>query len=160
MLNDDRATRPAGTAASSAAAFAIDLPSDLGLLEAVVSYLITRCLACGFDDPRLDFNFRVSVTEALANAILYGNDGDREKTVRVEVNLDPRRVEVTVIDQGGGFDPHRVPDPTSPDNLEAPGGRGLFLIRHLMDEMSFNERGNVVRMVLVREGPNEPAAGG
>lgn len=160
MLNGDRPARSTGTAAPDAAAFAIDLPSDLGLLEAVVSYLITRSLANGFDDPRLDFNFRVSVTEALANAILYGNDGDPEKTVRVEVNVDPHRVEVTVIDQGGGFDPRRVPDPTSPENLEATGGRGLFLIRHLMDEMSFNERGNIVRMALVRADTDPSGAGG
>ncbi len=131
--------------------FAIDLPSDLGLIEATVGYLVSRCRAFAFEGPRLDLNFRVGVTEALANAVLYGNRHDPDKTVRIEVAIDDHRVEVRVIDQGGGFNPDTVPDPTTPENLEAPGGRGLFLIRHLMDEMEFNESGNSVRMVLIRQ---------
>lgn len=129
--------------------FAIDLPSDLGLIEATVGYLVSRCRTYTFEGPRLDLNFRVGVTEALANAVLYGNRHDPDKTVRIEVAIDHHRVEVRVIDQGRGFDPETVPDPTTPENLEAPGGRGLFLIRHLMDEMEYNESGNSVRMVLV-----------
>jgi len=135
---------------SDSAEFAFDLPSDLGVIEETVSYLVGRCRAFDFDGPRLDLNFRVCVTEALANAVLYGNASDPEKTVRVEMTLDRLKVEVCVTDQGNGFDPLNVPDPTEPGNIEAPGGRGIFLIRHLMDEIEFNERGNAVRMVLVR----------
>lgn len=160
MLNDDRAVRPATSAAPDPVEIVIDLPSDLGLLEAAVAYLVGRCRMYGLDGPRLELNFRVSVTEALSNAVLYGNHGDREKTVRVEVALAPQRVEITVTDQGAGFDADRVPDPTSPENIESPGGRGIFLIRHLMDEMEFNERGNVVRMVLGWRGIHTPLAGG
>jgi serine/threonine-protein kinase RsbW len=58
---------------------------------------------------------------------------------------------VCVSDEGAGFDPSRVPDPTRPENLNRPGGRGLFLIRSLMDEMEYNERGNSLRMVLERD---------
>lgn len=131
--------------------FSLELPSDLSHIQAAVDYLVGRCRAHAFEGSRLDLNFRVGVTEALANAVLYGNAGDPEKTIRVEVSLDTTRVEVCVIDEGGGFDPRGVPDPTLPENIESPTGRGLFLIRRLMDETEHNERGNAVRMVLGRE---------
>lgn len=131
--------------------FVVELPSDLRLIEATVGYLVGRCRDFMFAGPRLELNFRVGVTEALANAVLYGNESDPEKIVRVEVALNTTRVAVCVIDEGDGFDPDSVPDPTVPPYIDAPGGRGLFLIRHLMDEIEFNERGNAVRMVLIRE---------
>ena len=93
----------------------LEIPSDLRLIEAVVSYLVSRCREFDFEGPRLDLNFRVGLTEALANAVLYGNEGDPEKTVRVEFRIDPRQVEVRVVDEGAGFDPESVPDPTTPD---------------------------------------------
>jgi anti-sigma regulatory factor (Ser/Thr protein kinase) len=130
--------------------FALELPSDLRVVEAAVGYLEGRCRASGFTGQKLELNFRVGVTEALANAILYGNGSNPTKTIRVEVALDPEKVVIEVADEGSGFDPETVPDPTTPENLEEPGGRGLFLIRNLMDETGYNDRGNVVRMVLIR----------
>jgi serine/threonine-protein kinase RsbW len=150
----DRALRPE-PADRGGTRFAIDLPSDLNLIEATVSYLVARCRSFAFEGPRLDLNFRVGVTEALANAVLYGNASDPEKLVRIEVSLDPRRVQVCVTDQGEGFDPSAVPDPTAPENLHSTSGRGLFLIRQLMDELEFNDRGNALRMVLDREAPRQ-----
>ncbi len=135
------------------ARFALELPSDLRLIEATVGYLEGRCRAYAFEGSRLDLNFRVGLTEALSNAVLYGNESDPRKTVNVEVCLDPEKVVISVEDQGRGFDPGSVRDPTRPENLHATGGRGLFLIRKLMDEIEFNERGNAVRMVLRRSAP-------
>jgi serine/threonine-protein kinase RsbW len=120
------------------------------MIEPAVGYLEGRCRVFAFNGPRLDLNFRVGVTEALANAILYGNGDDPEKTIRVEAELRPDQIEVRVIDEGSGFDPGNVPDPTRPENLDRPGGRGLFLIRALMDKVEYNHRGNAVRMVLER----------
>ena len=131
--------------------FVLELPSDLRVIEAAVTYLVNRLRDYAFGGSRLNLNFRVGVTEALANAVLYGNRSDPRKSVRVEVSLDSARVVLRVEDQGGGFDPSHVPDPTLPDNLERSGGRGLFLIRKLMDEVEYNERGNAVRLVLWRE---------
>lgn len=131
--------------------FVLELPSDLRVIEAAVTYLVNRLRDYAFGGSRLNLNFRVGVTEALANAVLYGNRSDPRKSVRVEVSLDSARVVLRVVDQGGGFDPARVPDPTLPDNLQRSGGRGLFLIRQLMDEVEYNERGNAVRLVLWRE---------
>jgi serine/threonine-protein kinase RsbW len=133
--------------------FVLELPSDLRMIEAAVTYLVSRCRAFGFAGPRLSLNLRVGVTEALANAVLYGNAQDPARTVRVEVGLSRRQVAIRVIDEGDGFDPDSVPDPTLPPHLTRAGGRGLFLIRKLMDEVEYNERGNAVRLLLLREAP-------
>jgi len=133
--------------------FVLDLPSDLRVIENVIVYLVARCQAYGFGGARLNLNFRVGVTEALANAMLYGNRRRPERRVRVEVALSTARVALRIADEGQGFDPARVPDPTAAENLSRPGGRGLFLIRKLMDAVEFNQAGNAVRLVLNREPP-------
>jgi serine/threonine-protein kinase RsbW len=137
-----------------AARFVLQLPSDLRFIEAAVGYLVGRCRSFSFNGSRLNLNFRVGVTEAIANAVLYGNQGDPGKIVRVEVALDLNRVVLRVVDEGPGFDEAAVPDPTLPGNLHGTGGRGLFLIRKLMDEVEYNDRGNVVRLVLLRDPPH------
>lgn len=141
------------TGSGEATHFVLQLPSDLKIIEAAVTYLVGRCRAYAFDGSRLNLNFRVGVTEALANAVLYGNRSDPAKIVRVEVALDLSRVVLDVKDEGPGFDPADVPDPTLPDRLEGTGGRGLFLIRKLMDEVEYNDCGNAVRLVLLRDAP-------
>jgi serine/threonine-protein kinase RsbW len=138
--------------------FVLELPSELGVIEAAVSYLAKRLQEYAFCGSRLDLNFRVGLTEALANAVLYGNQSDPSKCVRVEVSLDEQRIALEVIDQGTGFDPESVPDPTLPEHLEKPGGRGLFLLRELMDEVEYNSRGNAVRLVLMRERPRRSSS--
>lgn len=145
-------------AAPNPVEFVLELPSDLRVIEGVVAYLIQRCRAFAFGGPRLDLNLRVAVTEALANAVLYGNERDPEKRVRMNVSLTPARVSVRVEDEGSGFDPDRVPDPTLPANIHRAGGRGVFLIRQLMDEVHFNDRGNAVCLVLFRDGPEARSA--
>ena len=140
--------------------FAIDLPSDLRLIEQAVAYLENRLREHAYGGSRVTLNFRVGVTEALANAMIYGNRRDPEKHVHVEVTVDSARCCIQVADQGAGFDPGCVPDPTAPGNRERTGGRGLFLLRRLMDEVHFNECGNAVRLVLHREGPPLPRAAG
>lgn len=140
-------------------AFVLDLPSDLRVIENTVAYLVERCQAYGFGGARLNLNFRVGITEAIANAMLYGNRRRPERRVRVEVALSTARVAIRIIDEGRGFDPADVPDPTAAENLNRPGGRGLFLIRKLMDAVEFNEAGNAVRLVLNRESPARYPAG-
>jgi serine/threonine-protein kinase RsbW len=147
-----------GAATAEPTAFALELPSDLRLIDTAVSYLVSRCREYHFAGSRLTLNFRVGIAEALANAMIYGNGRDPGKRVRVEVELDPERVSVVVRDQGTGFDPSHVPDPTLPEYLEATGGRGLFLIRSLMDTVDFNECGNCVRLTLFREKQPRPLA--
>jgi serine/threonine-protein kinase RsbW len=125
-----------------------ELPNDLTCIEGAVEFVLLRCEPCEEISRRLRFNFRVSLAEALANAMLYGNAGDPRKRVRVEITMDPDRVRARITDQGPGFDPNRVPDPTAPEHVDRPCGRGIFLMRQLMDEVHFNERGNAVTLVL------------
>jgi serine/threonine-protein kinase RsbW len=107
-----------------------------------------RGRTCDQEARRLDLNFRVGLTEALANAMMYGNSHDPSKRVLVEVALQAGRLQARITDQGKGFDPSAVPDPTSPENLTKPCGRGLFLMRQLLDEVSYNDQGNQVTLVL------------
>ena len=133
--------------------FTLELPTDLGLIDKAITYLAGRLRDYGYEGSRLTLNFRVGVSEALANAMIYGNHRDPAKRVRVEVDLAPEQVAVVVRDEGHGFDPLSVDDPTLPENLERTGGRGIFLIRELMDEVDNAGFGNCVRLVLYRAEP-------
>jgi serine/threonine-protein kinase RsbW len=128
--------------------YVLELPNDLRKIEGSVEELMEQAQEVGFDADRLRLNFRVCLTEALANAMLYGNCRDPRKCVRIEAHLSPEEVSVEVTDEGRGFNPNSVLDPTLPANRLRAGGRGLFLIRKLMDHVEFNERGNSIRMVL------------
>ncbi len=130
----------------------LELPNDIRSIEHAVEYVTRHCSSCCEYARRLNLNFRVGLTEALSNAMLYGNNSDPEKRVRVEVTIKLDEVSVIVTDQGVGFDPESVPDPTLPDNISKTGGRGIFLMKALMDEVQFNERGNSVTLVLRFEG--------
>jgi serine/threonine-protein kinase RsbW len=126
----------------------LELPSDVRSIEHAVEYVVQRCQHCEESADRLRLNFRVGLTEALSNAMLYGNGHDPEKSVRIEVTLVGGAVRARVTDEGSGFDPASIPDPTMPGNLMKDGGRGLFLMRKLLDEVSYNEQGNSVTLVL------------
>lgn len=126
----------------------LELPNDLRAIPQAVDYVVRRCTLCEDHARRLRLNFRVGLTEALANAMLYGNGDDPLKRVRVEVVLSETAITARVTDQGDGFDPHCVPDPTTPENVTRAGGRGIFLMRELLDEVRFNDCGNAVTLVL------------
>lgn len=143
--------RQQATAPRDVAEFVLEIASDLQVIEQVVAYLVRRCEQFSYSGSRLNLNLRVGVAEALANAVLYGNRSDPRKQVRVDVHLDRTRVILCVADEGTGFDPERVPDPTRAENLQRPGGRGIFLLYQLMDEVEYNDQGNRVRLVLHRE---------
>ncbi|MED5199598.1 MAG: ATP-binding protein [Gemmatimonadota bacterium] len=130
----------------------LELPNDIRSIEHAVEYVTRHCTSCREYARRLNLNFRVGLTEALSNAMLYGNNSDPEKSVRVEVAIKLEEVSVRVTDQGVGFDPTTVPDPTLPANISKSGGRGIFLMKALMDEVQFNDRGNSVTLVLRFEG--------
>ena len=130
----------------------LELPNDIRSIEHAVEYVMRHCSTCCDYARRFNLNFRVGLTEALSNAMLYGNNSDPQKRVRVEVTVKVEEIAVRVTDQGVGFDPTTVPDPTLPDNISKSGGRGIFLMRSLMDEVRFNDRGNSVTLVLRLEG--------
>ncbi len=131
----------------------LELPNDLRAIERAVSYLIDKGQEAGFNEERLRLNLRVGLTEALANAMLYGNARDPRKRVRVEAHVTGQVITVRVTDEGRGFNPAAVLDPTLPRNRTRAGGRGIFLIKKLMDRVEFNERGNAITMVLSNVAP-------
>jgi serine/threonine-protein kinase RsbW len=137
----------------------LEIPTDVRSIEHAVEYVMQRCHTCEAYEKRLRWNFRVGLTEALTNAMLYGNEHDPSKRVRVEVELENGRLEARITDQGGGFDPSAIPDPTEEENILKSGGRGLFLMRQLLDEVSYNDRGNQVTLVL-RLGQGSALEGG
>lgn len=88
----------------------------------------------------------IAALEAVNNAIIHGNKSDARKYVDIEILLRDNRLIIIVTDEGNGFKPKEVPDPTRPENIEAINGRGIFLMRKLADEIEFNKRGNSVKM--------------
>jgi serine/threonine-protein kinase RsbW len=88
----------------------------------------------------------VATLEAVNNAITHGNKTNPEKLVDVEIKYEKNKILITVTDEGPGFDPESVPDPTKPENIEELSGRGVFLMSKLADKIDFNKKGNSVTM--------------
>jgi serine/threonine-protein kinase RsbW len=126
----------------------LDVPSDLGMVGDAVELVATHLPPGTLSPRRISFNLRTALAEALGNAIRYGNGEDPDRVVRVFVELGRDFVRIHVDDDGDGYDPSRLPDPTLPDNLEREYGRGLFVIRHLVDDVAFNEKGNGICLTL------------
>lgn len=91
-------------------------------------------------------NMLVAITEAVTNAIYHGNKSDPQKKVSVSCIHSPHSIVFTVADEGPGFDYYNLPDPTSAENLEKECGRGIFLMKHLADQLIFSENGRVVEL--------------
>jgi len=97
------------------------------------------------------FAVHLALEEAFTNAVKHGNRKDSAKKVKIDYLVDLDKIEVTMIDEGEGFDPEDVPDPRYGENLYKTEGRGLLLMRSYMDVVEFNERGNRVSMVKYKE---------
>ena len=86
-------------------------------------------------------NIMISVTECISNAIIHGNLNNANKMVHLELRMQPNLLECSIEDEGNGFDYTNLPDPTDPEKIEKLGGRGIFLMRNLSDEVKFEENG-------------------
>ncbi|MCC7001371.1 MAG: ATP-binding protein [Gemmatimonadaceae bacterium] len=137
---------------ASNAALDIRIPSDVQQIEGIVAQVVHRCREHRFNGRQLTLNVPVALTEALSNAILRGNGDDMAKHVRVRAEVSEIRLVLEVEDEGNGFDLDAcTSDPTTPENLERETGRGLFLMRSLMDQVErFRGDGNIVRLTLIR----------
>jgi serine/threonine-protein kinase RsbW len=91
-------------------------------------------------------NIMIAVVESVNNAIIHGNAKDKNKNVLLTAQLEDKQVHFTIQDEGPGFSYHELPDPTAPENIEKPGGRGIFLMKHLADEISFADEGRKVQL--------------
>ena len=142
--------RSSASDSQSATLVTLRLPSDVNCIEEAVELVTRHCLAGHQASQTTRFRLRVVLSEALSNAIVKGNREDHAKWVDVRAELVPEAIRVWVTDEGAGFDPNAVPEPTRPEQLDEARGRGLYLIRKLVDSVEFNERGNSICMILRR----------
>ena len=109
-------------------------PNNLIIVEEFVNYFSKEL---NLDESKLA-GLLLAVTEAVTNAIIHANKCDESKKVKIDVQKDGSKLIIKVKDEGKGFDPAKVPDPTQPENLLKDSGRGLYLIRVYMDDLKYN----------------------
>lgn len=118
----------------------ISIPSLIQNIQIIESFI---------DNAKDDFdinddmygNIMISVTECISNAILHGNQSNSDKLVHLELTMEPGLLRCSIEDEGLGFDFNQLPDPTEPENIEKPGGRGIFLMKNLCDDVKFEDGG-------------------
>lgn len=124
----------------------IEIPSLSENIRMIESFIDNAKEKYHLDDD-IYGNIMIAVTEAVNNAIKHGNKGDSSKNVSISLSLEEGLIRFKIEDEGTGFDFHHLPDPTAPENLEKPGGRGIFLMKHLADEVEFKENGKTVELL-------------
>jgi serine/threonine-protein kinase RsbW len=124
--------------------------SDLGEVRLLQDRLDAALTTAGWTEHE-QFAIRLAVEEAAVNAVKHGNQYDPDKRVRIGYTITSRRFDIRIEDEGPGFNPADVPDPTEEINIERPCGRGLLLINGFMDEVKYHGRGNVVTMTKIRD---------
>jgi len=120
------------------------IPSCLQLIPEFIAALIEKIRPFSIEK---DFNIKLCLEEALINAIRHGNKLDPDLFVNVTIKIDNSCLIIKVVDQGQGFDFGSISDPTEPGHLKKPSGRGIFLIKNLMDEVDFFDCGRGIKMV-------------
>jgi len=123
----------------------IEIPSLTENIRIIESFIDNAKDTYNIDDD-IYGNIMIAVTESVNNAIRHGNDLQNNKNVLLTLQLKENIITFTVRDEGQGFDYENLPDPTSPENLDKPGGRGIFLMRHLADEVKFKDEGRIVEL--------------
>ena len=126
--------------------FSIEIPSMMDNIRIVESFIDNAKEKFKIDDD-IYGNIMIAVMEAVNNGIKHGNLEDRKKLVSLTMQLADERIYVWVEDEGKGFDYNNLPDPTAPENLELEGGRGIFLMQNLADEVNFQNGGSKVELV-------------
>ncbi|SKC74902.1 ATP-binding protein [Ohtaekwangia koreensis] len=123
----------------------IQVPSLMENIRMIESFIDNAKERFHLDDD-IYGNIMIAVTEAVNNAIKHGNASDKSKNVHLSLSLDDSMIKFVIKDEGQGFNYQNLPDPTAPENIEKPGGRGIFLMKHLSDEVDFKDAGRVVEL--------------
>lgn len=118
------------------AKYSITIPSKLSELSTVESFTEKISVENGLNENEMD-NLAIAVTEAVNNAIIHGNKGDKSKNVQIDFVFAKDEIIVAVKDEGNGFNPKKVKNPLAPENLLKASGRGIFILKQLMDEVGF-----------------------
>ena len=123
----------------------IQIPSLIENIRVVESFIDNSKEKFNIEDD-IYGNIMVAVTESVNNAIRHGNKFDKDKNVLLSLFVEQDRIKFEIEDEGNGFNYEALSDPTAPENLENPGGRGIFLMQHLSDEVAFQNDGRKVQL--------------
>jgi serine/threonine-protein kinase RsbW len=123
----------------------ISIGSKVGNLRVVENAIDETTTTLGISQDNYG-KILVCAMEAVNNAILHGNHSNPEKIVDIELTSDNNFLQIKVTDEGTGFRPEKVPDPTTPENIEELNGRGIYLMSHLADLIEYSKKGNSVTM--------------
>lgn len=123
----------------------IQIPSLVENIRIVESFIDNARKKYDLNDD-LYGNIMISVIESVNNAIVHGNKANKAKNVDLSLRLDDEQIHFVIQDEGNGFDFSNLPNPTAPENLERTGGRGIFLMKHLADELNFKNNGQRVEL--------------
>lgn len=135
------------------ASFSIVVESRPSAIVSVFEQIQSKLIDHQFGKDDI-FAIHLTLEEAFLNAVKHGNKSDPSKKVTVDYSIDTDKIEISVTDQGIGFQPDSIDDPRFGENLFKPGGRGLLLMNSYMDMVRFNEQGNCVYMVRYKEKPS------
>jgi len=128
----------------------VDLAYDRAKISTLIDQILENAQTLGYGSSAI-FAIRLAIEEAITNAFEHGHEGlDPSTTVRIEYRVDTSDIQVAVQDQGPGFVPADLPDPTLLENLSKPSGRGVMLMRAYMTEVSFNDSGNRVKLRYIK----------
>jgi serine/threonine-protein kinase RsbW len=128
----------------------IQVPSIIENIRVVESFIDNSKEKFNIEDD-IYGNIMVAVTESVNNAIRHGNKFDKDKNVYLSLYVEENKLRFEIQDEGPGFNYDSLADPTAPENLENPGGRGIFLMRNLSDEVNFSDDGRNVELVFYLE---------
>ena len=133
----------------------IEIPSQLKFIKGIAHNIIADAKLMGYDEAELHDKIPVTVDEAVTNAIKHGNKFQEDKKVYIDIHIDVERIKIVVADEGPGFNVKAVPDPTDPANFLKPSGRGILFMSIGMDEVRFNEKGNILTLIKYKNSPDE-----
>jgi serine/threonine-protein kinase RsbW len=135
-----------GRRAAASVKLKMTIASDSAASRDVADQILDEIQRRGYNSQTL-FDVKLALTEAFINAIKHGNQKDPNKKIHIEAAIDPKKVVISLEDEGSGFDRAGVPDPTLEENLEKCTGRGIHLIESYMNEVKWTRGGRRLKMV-------------
>jgi len=126
----------------------ITVPNDLAAAKRPEELILGEVARCGYSQ-NIAFAIKLALEEAMTNAFRHGNKCDPAKNIHVRYDITNEKIEIEVCDEGEGFSPDTVPDPTLPEYIDRPHGRGIMLMRAYLDEVSYHCNGTAVRLVKI-----------
>ncbi|MFQ5411276.1 MAG: ATP-binding protein [Phycisphaerae bacterium] len=128
----------------------IVVQNDLAAAKEPERIILSEVEQCGYCE-NATFAVKLALEEAMTNAFRHGNKSDPSKQIKIRYLVTPERVEIEVCDEGEGFTPDAIPDPTLPEYIDRPHGRGIMLMRAYLDKVEYCEGGNSVRLVMKKK---------